>query len=176
MHCMKRFMLSAGAVITLTAALLPIFPFASAALAASHVTVYIDGAKTTTEAIHRNDRQYVPAGFFRNAGASVSWDERSQTVTVSKGTKRIAYPSGPQVIHRKSGTFIPLRHTAESLTRSVHYDASTQHITIRTNPRNRIPLKSAVPQDDFYIGWRKSRKRKPTESPAKGKSPSLPSC
>lgn len=146
MHVMKRFILSSIAAMTLA------IPFTSSADAATgRTTIFINNEKQTTSSIHWQDRQYVPAVFFRKAGASVSWDERSQSVTVSIGAARVTYPSGGATIfHRKDGTYIPLRHTAEKLGMSVHYDAATQAISLRTNSGVSAATMKAVQQDDVY--------------------------
>jgi len=154
MNVVMRTMLRSVAALTISAAAF------SAALphpvhAEPMLSVTIDQSAHQTSSINKNDRQYVPAVFFQKMGATVLWNDSSQTVTLTNGSRQVMFPSGgTQVIHRPGRTYIPLRYAAESLGMSVDYNAKTESVSIQTHPAALSTLAAStatkISKDDFY--------------------------
>ena len=93
---------------------------------------------------------------FESLSATVAWDELNQTVTAVKGPTTIelkigsdiAYQNGNKVRLQIPGkvvngvTYVPLRFVSEALGTKVHWDGSTQMISIFTPPEG-TPIKYA---------------------------------
>ncbi|MCA0757607.1 cell wall hydrolase [Paenibacillus sp. N4] len=134
------------------------------AAGASKTTIYVDGKPVTTSMMVQNDRQMVPAAFFRSVKASVGWSPTYRSAVVSKSKITIGFPSGARVadytlsqagqwkrdhLMTKSTNvggrvFVPLAYTAKKLGLSVHFDARTKRTTISTSGSNQLLAQSVA--------------------------------
>lgn len=122
------------------------------AFAQTLVTVKVNGqAVSFPDAkpyIDENDRTMVPVRFVsQSLGASVDWDNSSQTVIINKaadtitlkiGEKR-AFKNGKEIkfdtkaVLKQDRTFVPLRFVSETLGASVDWDSKTSTVIISTS-------------------------------------------
>ena len=111
------------------------------------VQVVIDdwGIVFDQPALIKDDRTMVPMRkIFEKLGASVDWDENTQTVTAKKGSKSISLTIGSDTLTingsatkldvspfiENGRTLVPVRAVSESLGASVNWDGNTQTVTI----------------------------------------------
>ncbi|GAX89989.1 copper amine oxidase [Effusibacillus lacus] len=112
----------------------------------------LDGQPITFDAAPyiKNDRTLVPMRtIFEKLGATVEWDNATQTVTGKKGDTVIKLTIGSNTalvnnepveldvaaeLHKDTGnrTMVPLRFVAESLDTEVNWDDATQTVEIRS--------------------------------------------
>ena len=134
------------------------------------VTVYIDNNKVIFSGdqapVVISDRTLVPLRkIFEKLGASVYWDDATQTVTAKKGTKEIkltigsttayingketALDVGAQLINYR--TMVPVRFIAESLDCKVDWDDKSQKVLV-TSPesKNEINVYSDNVKQEIY--------------------------
>ncbi len=123
---------------------------ASPALAASPLII-VDGKQLQSEAaaLIENGRILVPLrAIFESLSASVYWDAPTRSITASTGCDTIiltidsstAYKNGfpilldvePQIVG--GYTLVPLRFVAEALGADVLWDASSNTVTVASNP------------------------------------------
>lgn len=128
---MARFVHIAGSLL-LAAAMLPAIPTADAAAAPAQ-RINVDGTVYSTATTNDNGSLHVPAAFFRKLGASVQWNAETESVVLKKAGRALTLSAKDKgVFHRPEGTYIPLRHAAQSLGMSIHFDAGTSTAIIRS--------------------------------------------
>ncbi len=123
-------------------ALVMVFVLAIPAMAAQ---VYINGNQLDVKTANENGTTLVSLrAIFQSLGATVNWDESTQTVTASKAQTNIklhigsstAYKNGQAVTLQVPGkvisgsTMVPLRFVSEALGASVKWDGAAQTINI----------------------------------------------
>lgn len=113
----------------------------------SSLTIYINGVKQSYDQppVIDNNRTLVPLrGIFENLGATVNWDQKTQTVTAIQGSKKIVLKMGSKspVVNGKvvpidvpaktvnNRTLVPLRFIGEALGATVNFDSKTNMINI----------------------------------------------
>jgi hypothetical protein len=111
-------------------------------------SITIDGLKLDADAYILNDRTIVPLrAIFERLGATVEWDEATQTVTATKGTTVIKLTIGETeatvngkvttlavpAVKINSRTFVPLRFVSEALGAEVGWDGDNVTAVIKTN-------------------------------------------
>ncbi len=120
------------------------------AFASSEISVFVDGDKVSYQSapIVQNGSTLVPLRqTFEALGATVDWDNETQTVTSNKDDTTVVLTIGnntayknnsslnisvaPQIID--GSTFVPLRFVAESFGADVSWDGSTKTVTIESN-------------------------------------------
>ncbi len=123
-------------------------PFASPVLAASSITVYVDGTKVIydSQPITKNGTTLVPLRqTFEALGASVVWDNSTQTITAKKDDTNVKLTIGNQTAFKNGEsftisvppvvengrTYVPLRFVAESFGANVGWNGDTQTVTIK---------------------------------------------
>lgn len=118
---------------------------------ASNITIYVDGEAQSysNQAIFENGNTLVPLrGIFEELGATVTWEQSTQSITAKKGditvwlqlgstqtkvndvAKTIAVPA--KAIN--GTTLVPLRFISEALGATVEWHGETQSITILSGP------------------------------------------
>ena len=114
---------------------------------AKDIAVSIDGKHIVfdQQPVVENGRTLVPLrAIFEALGASVSWDENTQTVISQKGNTIISMTIGKPYFLKNlqsiqldvpskvlnGRTLVPVRAIAESFNCSVNWDESTQHVQI----------------------------------------------
>lgn len=143
----------------------------SAAFAHPPITVYVNGAALSFDQppIIREERTLVPMrAIFQALGASVSWDEPSQTVTAVSGTDVILFRVGEKGLYKNEALvytmpvpaqivndrlLVPLRAVAESMGASVGWDG-VEYVVEITSAGNEIipPQTSAATQTEPLAG------------------------
>lgn len=127
--------------------MLLVLAFAHSAYAAPNVTLNGQNLNFDVPLVVENDRTLVPLrAIFEALGASVQWDDSTQTVTASKAGTEIKLVIGGKAF--KNGepvaldvpaklvndrTMVPLRFVSESLGCQVGWDESTQTIAITSS-------------------------------------------
>ncbi|MCI3923970.1 cell wall hydrolase [Paenibacillus sp. TRM 82003] len=140
--------------VPLLAAAVATAAFVPAASAADPLAVQADGKALQTSTIHKNDRQFVRAVFFRKLGVSVSWIEDRQAVVFRGNGTRLELASGAaDLIHRPEGTYVPLRYAAETLGMTVGYDPVSQSVSVLTNRNASAANNSASSIDEKSLYW-----------------------
>lgn len=148
MRKLKKFLC---AVLSAAIVLTPIFPVA----ASDRINVTINGNPVYFDVppMMINDRTMVPLrAIFEALGASVDWNEATQTVTSSKDgstimltiNSTVMYVNGTpitldvpaQVVNDR--TLVPIRAISEAYNTTVNWDDSTQTVIITTN--SQIPV------------------------------------
>jgi hypothetical protein len=130
---------------------LPAFAAEEVAGAAAPLRITLHGEPAATSSIHRDDRLFVPAAFFRRLGVTVGWHSESQSVNLQMDGTRLVLPSGKaDVIHRPEGTYIPLRFAAESLGLSVGYDTLTGTVSLQSSHKNTASSGNSSSDKDLY--------------------------
>ncbi|SHJ31715.1 copper amine oxidase N-terminal domain-containing protein [Desulfofundulus thermosubterraneus] len=146
--------------------LLFLFPMVSPAF--SSPTVIVDGRALSFDVspVIENSRTLVPIrAIFEALGADVSWDDITQSITVTKGTTKIkltidqvtAYKNDLPVILDvpvriiNNRTFVPLRFVSEALESKVNWDVASQTITIisMANPSEGKQQKGCIGAIDY---------------------------
>lgn len=122
-------------------------------------TLKVDGTTLSCEVppVVFNDYSVVPArDVFEHLGATVTWNDSSKQVTVNYGKTKILMtinqtavfkngqkqnmPIAPKIINGK--TMIPVRYVSEALGFGVHFDGTTDTISITTKNAAGYPLGS----------------------------------
>ncbi|NHN34731.1 stalk domain-containing protein [Paenibacillus agricola] len=123
---------------------------------ASIPQVFISGQSQIYEQapINQNGNMLVPLrAIFEALGATVSWDQNTQTVTATKGTimivltigSKTATVNGKTVILNVPGqlingyTMVPIRFVSESLGANVKWDSTSSSVVITTDDNNGQP-------------------------------------
>jgi len=142
--------------VLLAVAVLALLVVGAVAYAAQDVSVYIDGTKLDTDVppVIVSGRTLVPMrAIFQALGATVSWDEATQTVTAVKGNTVISLVIGSlqarlgsqevsldvpaQLV--KGRTMVPGRFVSQALGASVEWNESSRTVTITTGSRAAAP-------------------------------------
>lgn len=145
--------------------------FQSQAQAAVNITVLIDGAKVSSKQapIMIQGRVMLPMrAIFESLGASVKWNQRTQTVTANRdGTtivlqinNKTATINGQTVSldvpakNVKGNTMIPVRFASEALGEKIGWNSRTKTVTITTSkpappPTNYIAAPTNVTMQDI---------------------------
>ena len=112
------------------------------------IDVRIDNAPLAAEAVSINGRTMVPMrAIFEALGATVAWNEATQSITAVKGTdtinlflnKTTAYINGNTTamsaapVSVNGRTMVPARFVAEAMGCTVGWDEATQTVNITTN-------------------------------------------
>lgn len=120
--------------------------------AAAAPTITVDGQQLSFDVppIIENNRVLVPLrAIFEALGATVSWDQATQTVTATKAGTEIkltidqatAYKNGypveldapPKIVNNR--TLVPIRFVSEALGAQVTWNGDTQTVTILSAPQ-----------------------------------------
>jgi hypothetical protein len=130
----RKFYSSLIAMGLVTSALMPVPTEAEAAVTvAPTLHVKHNAEVSATRSLHRNDRLFVPAVFFRQLGVTVEWLADSQSVSLRIDDRRLVLPAGEaDVIHRTEGTYVPIRYASESLGFTVGFDARSGEVSIHS--------------------------------------------
>ena len=133
------------------------------ALAHPPITVSVNGQQLSFDQppILQDDRTLVPMrGIFQALGASVSWDEPSQTVTATSGSDVILFRVGEAGLYKNGNLvytmpvpaqivndrlLVPLRAVAESMGASVGWDEASYAVTIVSG--GAMPIEPTVPTE-----------------------------
>jgi competence protein ComEC len=135
-----------GLILLMACLLVSLFSF-NQANAANPITVYINGVKQSYDQppILQNGRTLVPLrGIFESLGATVKWDNDTQTVTANKGEINVWLKIGSKNVKvnneartidvpaqmKNNRTLVPLRFVSEVFGASVKWDAKTYRIDI----------------------------------------------
>ena len=119
----------------------------------SHPFVNLNGKRLSFDVppVIENGRTLVPLrAIFEALGATVGWDESTQTVTATKGSIQIMLQVGGQSAYKNgtpvhidvpakvtnNRTMVPLRFVSEALGAAVGWDESTQTVTITSGAEN----------------------------------------
>jgi len=122
---------------------------------ASGISIHIDGTPATfaQSATIIEGRTLVPLrAIFNELGASITWDNDTQTVTAEKEGVTVVMQIGNRVFTRNGEqitldvppqivdgrTFVPARAVGESFGAEVGWEQDTQTITISTNAQSSI--------------------------------------
>ena len=144
--------------------------FAAPAAAADEISVYFNGQKMEFDVppILLNDRTMVPMrAIFEALGASVSWDDYTDTATGLKDGKSVsvtidrpeAYVSAEKVMLDQSPvilndrTLVPLRFVSESYDAEVGWDDKTQTVTITADTTEKNTIYFQVPDCNDFSTW-----------------------
>ncbi|HEV2439370.1 MAG TPA: copper amine oxidase N-terminal domain-containing protein [bacterium] len=139
---------------------------------APYVHVYVDGQLVAFDVPPQiqNSRVLVPLrGVFERLGASVGWDDRTQTVLAERGATSVALvigqtqatvngqPAAMDVPAMLVGgrTMVPLRFVSQALGASVNWDASTYTVTIASSGTAAAPPPQTyppAPQSQHVVG------------------------
>jgi len=128
----------------------------------TYPTIVLDGRPLSiaVPALDENGRTLVPVReFFAELGAVVTWDQDTQTVTVSEADKEIKLTIGqtsaavngqaveldspPRIIDGR--IMVPLSGVTKAIGASVTWNAETKEISIQTNPTPQGPNLPVVP-------------------------------
>ncbi len=124
--------------------------FTTPVLAASDISVYVDGTKVAYDAkpMIGGGSTLVPLRqTFEALGADVVWDNANQTITAKKDDTTIKLTIGYDYAYKNDDiltissspivennrTYVPLRFVAESFGAEVSWNGSTQTVTIKNN-------------------------------------------
>lgn len=136
---------------TIVTAVMIFLSLAASAMAAyTYPVIIVDGRQLAIEmpAIDESGRTMVPVrAFFEEVGATVGWDEASQTITIRKADREIkltlgentAYVNGVAVdlstppANQNGRILVPLRFVAEAIGAQVSWDQEKQAIMVATN-------------------------------------------
>jgi hypothetical protein len=131
-------------------------------------TIFVNDSPIQTSIIIRNNYQMVPAIWFRNLSAMVSWSEQYRSAVVRSKQTIIGFPEGQDFadydlnalnqwerddlnttsfIH-EGRMYVPLGYTARKLGMQVTYDAHSQSTSIQ---HEAIPAsRQSISLDDLY--------------------------
>lgn len=115
--------------------------------AASNITIYVDDVEQSysSKAVVQNGTTLVPLrGIFEALGAEVQWNQASQSIDASKGSKKVWLQLGSKEakVDGKTvtltvpaqavngSTLVPIRFISESLGAKVEWDQATQSVRI----------------------------------------------
>ncbi len=136
---------------TLMAAMMIWLSLAAGAMAAyTYPVIIVDGHQLAIDmpAIDESGRTMVPVrAFFEEVGATVGWDEASQTITILKADREIrlilgnntAYVNGMEIdlsnppANQDGRILVPLRFVAEAIGAKVSWDQERQAIIVATD-------------------------------------------
>ncbi len=141
---MKKILIYMLTLIMLASAL-PVF----SAMAASGVSVYVDGAKVTFDVEPQiiNDRTMVPLrAIFEQLGAEVTWDDSTKTAISKKGDITVTISIGEYKLTKSgvdiaidvpaqivdSRTLVPVRAISESFDCAVFWENDTRSVRVVT--------------------------------------------
>lgn len=132
----------------------------SGAATATPPRVLLDGKELSFEVapVIENNRTLVPLrAIFEAMGATVQWDEATQTVTATKGNKTVILPlnstsptingvvypidAPAEIINNR--TLAPLRFVCEAFDGTVSWDENTGAVYISSSPANTAPSGSS---------------------------------
>jgi len=153
----KKLLVLALAVIMITAASVPVF--------ASGISVLIDGTPVNfdQQPVIENGRTLVPLrAMFEALGATVDWNQSTQTVTSVKDDITVSLTIGSNILTKNGAgitldvpakivggrTLVPARAVAESFGAEVGWVQSTQTVVITTTGQSATP-----PANPLIGGW-----------------------
>ena len=144
--------------------------FAAPAAAADEISVYLNGQKMEFDVppVLLNDRTMVPMrAIFEALGASVSWDDYTDTATGLKdgksvsvtidrpeayvGTEKVMLDQSPVILNDR--TLVPLRFVSESYGAEVNWDDKTQTVSITADTNEHSVIYFQVPDCDELATW-----------------------
>jgi hypothetical protein len=145
--------------------LLPNLTYASEVI---HRTILVNDSPIQSSIIIRNNYQMVPAVWFQNLSANVSWSKRYRSAIVSSSRTVIGFPEGQSFtdydqnglnqwerddlettsfIH-KGRMYVPLAYTAKKLGMEVTYNAHSKRTSIHHAAK--IAYQQSISSDDLH--------------------------
>ncbi len=138
-------------------------------LASTGISVYVDGEKVTydSQPITKNGSTLVPLRqTFEALGASVVWNNATQTINANKDDTNIKLTIGSNTAYKDnksfnisvpatvvSGrTYVPLRFVAESFGADVKWDSATQTVIIESSDIVSVPTETTTSPLGFTFG------------------------
>ncbi len=154
---------SKKAIAILLCLVVSLLSISSIALAEEPIKVLLNGTELSFDQppILENDRTLVPMrGIFEALGATVEWEESTQTITSTKDDITIIMQIGkhsftkngqeitldvpPKVVNDR--TLVPVRAIAESFEAAVGWDGATSTVTITSKIENTTPKPMVTPK------------------------------
>lgn len=150
---MKRILLLCTVLIA--AAMAVMADFAPARAEGSDVTVLVDGRQLALDVPPqiRNGRTLVPMrAIFEALGATIRWDERTQTVTAECGSDTLVLTVGSRLVEWRGSlitvdvapeiyadrTLVPLRFVGQALGVHVAWDGQTRTVRVESEPDDQL--------------------------------------
>ncbi|RUS48949.1 cell wall hydrolase [Cohnella sp. AR92] len=169
----RRWTLSLTSLTLLAAIILAWPPQGASAQSIGGTTVYVDGQRVVTTAITQNGLQLVPASFFRQLNASVSWSASYRSAVLSTDSLVMGFPVGERhTDYQRAGetawkrdfldtrttiingsAYVPLAYTARKIGLSVGYDTRTRSATISSAEGNLVVQSTAHQASSEELNW-----------------------